>query len=226
MSRRRLRTSQTDSLTRALGWYRPLFAAESRPCGLCRLFGSRKPCVWSRGGSGGSILPVGIHLQEATPMYLVDYLRSHRVWFKTLLHPPASSAAKLASSLHVPGRAVAKTVLVNAGGGYVLTVLAATSRIELNRLCLALRLEPGRRLATAEEVARMFRTASRGRSRRSAGSTASRRSSTPASPISPRSSSERTHATRAYGCGSPTIWPSRLPNGRASPIRSRFLRPP
>lgn len=90
-------------------------------------------------------------------MYLVDYLRSHRVWFKTLLHPPASSAAKLASSLHVPGRAVAKTVLVNAGGGYVLAVLPATSRIELNRLCVALRMEPGAvRLATAEEVARLF----------------------------------------------------------------------
>jgi len=90
-------------------------------------------------------------------MYLVDYLRSHRVWFKTLLHPPASSAAKLASSLHVPGRAVAKTVLVKAGGDYVLTVLPATSRIDMNRLCLALNLEPGAvRLATAEEVARWF----------------------------------------------------------------------
>ncbi len=90
-------------------------------------------------------------------MYLVDYLRSHRVWFKTLLHPPASSAAKLASSLHVPGRAVAKTVLVKAGGDYVLTVLPATSRIDMTRLCLALKLEPGAvRLATAEEVARFF----------------------------------------------------------------------
>ncbi|APW62225.1 aminoacyl-tRNA deacylase [Paludisphaera borealis] len=90
-------------------------------------------------------------------MYLVDYLRSHRVWFKTLLHPPASSAAKLARSLHVPGRAVAKTVLVKAGGDYVLTVLPATSRIDMNRLAAALRQEPGAvRLATAEEVTRFF----------------------------------------------------------------------
>jgi len=90
-------------------------------------------------------------------MYLVDYLRSHRVWFKTLLHPPASSAAKLASSLHVPGRIVAKTVLVKAGVDYVLTVLPATSRINMNRLCDALGLDPGAvRLATAEEVTRMF----------------------------------------------------------------------
>jgi len=90
-------------------------------------------------------------------MYLVDYLRSRRVWFKTLLHPPTSSAAKLASSLHVPGRAVAKTVLVRAGGDYVLTVLPATSRIDMNRLADALRREPGAvRLATAEEVTRFF----------------------------------------------------------------------
>jgi Ala-tRNA(Pro) deacylase len=90
-------------------------------------------------------------------MYLVDYLRSHRVWFKTLLHPPASSAAKLASSLHVPGRTVAKTVLVKAGGDYVLTVLPSTSRIDMNRLSAALQREPGTvRLATAEEIVRSF----------------------------------------------------------------------
>jgi len=90
-------------------------------------------------------------------MYLVDYLRSHRVWFKTLLHPPASSAAKLASSLHVPGRTVAKTVLVKAGVDYVLTVLPATSRVNMTRLSDALGLDPDAvRLATAEEVARLF----------------------------------------------------------------------
>ncbi len=90
-------------------------------------------------------------------MYLVDYLRSHRVWFKTLLHPPASSAAKLASSLHVPGRAVAKTVLVKVGVDYVLTVLPATSRINMDRLCDVIGLDPGAvRLATAEQVTRMF----------------------------------------------------------------------
>jgi Ala-tRNA(Pro) deacylase len=100
---------------------------------------------------------MAIHPLEATPMYLVDYLRSHRVWFKTLLHPPTSSAAKLASSLHVPGRAVAKTVLVNAGGEYVLTVLPATSRIDMNRLAVALNRDPGAiRLATADEIARFF----------------------------------------------------------------------
>ena len=107
-------------------------------------------------------------------MYLVDYLRSHRVWFKTLLHPPTSSAAKLASSLHVPGRAVAKTVLVKAGVDYVLTVLPATSRINMNRLCDALgstRAPSGWR--RPRKWRGCSRTASRGRSRRSAGCTGS-----------------------------------------------------
>ena len=49
-------------------------------------------------------------------MYVVDYLRSRRVRFETFLHHPASSATRLAGRVHIPGRSVAKTVLVKAGG--------------------------------------------------------------------------------------------------------------
>ena len=49
-------------------------------------------------------------------MYVVDYLRSRRVWFETFLHRPASSATRLAGRVHIPGRSVAKTVLVKARG--------------------------------------------------------------------------------------------------------------
>ena len=90
-------------------------------------------------------------------MYVVDYLRSRRVWFETFLHRPASSATRLAGRVHIPGRSVAKTVLVKARGAYLLTVLPATSRVDLARLGHALGLDPGEvKLAAADEIERIF----------------------------------------------------------------------
>ena len=36
-------------------------------------------------------------------MYILDFLRSRGVWFETLLYRPASSSAKRAGNVHVPG---------------------------------------------------------------------------------------------------------------------------
>jgi Ala-tRNA(Pro) deacylase len=92
-------------------------------------------------------------------MYLTEYLRGRRVWFKHLLHAPASSAGRLAASLRVPGRRVAKAVLVRAGEQEWLAVLPATSRIDPARLATALGVPVSElRLATPEEVARRFPT--------------------------------------------------------------------
>jgi Ala-tRNA(Pro) deacylase len=67
-------------------------------------------------------------------MYTVDFLRSRRVWFEPVLHSPAASSTQRAHCMHVPGRQVAKTVLVKAGERFVLVVLPSTSRIDLGRL--------------------------------------------------------------------------------------------
>jgi Ala-tRNA(Pro) deacylase len=90
-------------------------------------------------------------------MYTVDFLRSRRVWFEEVLHQPASSATKHAHNMHVPGRMVAKTVLVKAGSRFVLTVLPSTSRVNLGQLGAALD-EPGSeiRLATSDELVGIF----------------------------------------------------------------------
>jgi Ala-tRNA(Pro) deacylase len=90
-------------------------------------------------------------------MYTTDFLRSLGVWFEPLLHSPASSAAKRARNVHVPGRRVAKTVLVKAGDRLVLVVLSSTSRIDLRRLSDMMGL-PARdiRLATTHELGRVF----------------------------------------------------------------------
>jgi Ala-tRNA(Pro) deacylase len=92
-------------------------------------------------------------------MYLTEYLRGRRVWFKHLLHAPASSAGRLAASVGVSGRRVAKAVLVRVGEEERLAVLPATSRIDLARLAAALGVDPAAvRLATSDEVAKRFPT--------------------------------------------------------------------
>ena len=90
-------------------------------------------------------------------MYVVDFLRSRRVWFETFFHRPAFSATRLAGFIHVSGRSVAKSVLVKAGDEFVLAVLPATSRVDLESLGVALQTAPGSlRLATPEELGRIF----------------------------------------------------------------------
>ena len=90
-------------------------------------------------------------------MYVVDFLRSRRVGFETFLHAPASSATKLARILHVAGRSVAKTVLVQTEMAPLLAVLPATLRIDLDRLAGALGLDMGSvRLANSDEIDEIF----------------------------------------------------------------------
>jgi Ala-tRNA(Pro) deacylase len=90
-------------------------------------------------------------------MYTFEFLRSRRVWFEELLHQPASSATKHAHSMHVPGRTVAKTVLMKADGRFVLAVLPCTGRVELGALVALLGpLASEIRLATTDELLGIF----------------------------------------------------------------------
>ena len=88
-------------------------------------------------------------------MTIRSYLQSRAVDFDFLLHRPTHSATDLAGSLHVPGRAVAKGVLVRAGDAYVLAVLPATRRVDTARLSEILGV-PEVRIATQPEVERVF----------------------------------------------------------------------
>ncbi len=90
-------------------------------------------------------------------MYVLDYLRSRSARFQARLHRPSSSAARLAASLHIPGRRVAKTVLVSAKGEHLLAVLPATSQVDLARLGQALGFEPRElKLASEAEIDSIF----------------------------------------------------------------------
>lgn len=88
-------------------------------------------------------------------MCVSDFLRSRSVRFEVLLHAPAHSAAHLAGSVHVPGRSVAKAVLVRSGEAFVLAVLPATHRVDPARLAGVLGVESVR-IATEAEVEAVF----------------------------------------------------------------------
>jgi Ala-tRNA(Pro) deacylase len=88
-------------------------------------------------------------------MRVPDYLAEQQVRFETLWHAPAFSAQQRAKVLHVPGRQVAKSVLLAAAEGFLLAVLPATHQIDPFRL--AHELGGPVRLADDREIARVFR---------------------------------------------------------------------
>jgi Ala-tRNA(Pro) deacylase len=87
-------------------------------------------------------------------MRVPDFLLQQDVPFETLLHPPAFTAQKRARFLHVPGREVAKAVLLQGPFGYVLAVLPATQHVDAGRVTQAL--GGPVRLADNDEIARVF----------------------------------------------------------------------
>lgn len=87
-------------------------------------------------------------------MRISDYLIELRIDFERLSHPPAYSAQKRAKYLHLPGRQVAKSVLMAGPAGYFLAVLPATHRIDTK--ALAEQLAGPVRLANDREIAAVF----------------------------------------------------------------------
>lgn len=88
-------------------------------------------------------------------MRFAEFLTDRHVTFESILHPPAFTAQKRARFMRVPGRQVAKTVLVAGPAGYVLAVLPATHHIDTT--ALAHHLGGPVRLADRREVAKVFR---------------------------------------------------------------------
>lgn len=87
-------------------------------------------------------------------MGIPEYLTDERVPFERLAHPPAYCAQKLAKWLHVPGRRVAKAVLLYGPGGLFVAVLPATHQIDMVRIA---QMQGGPvRLASEAEMAATF----------------------------------------------------------------------
>jgi len=88
-------------------------------------------------------------------MRVPQFLSDNDVPFETMVHAPAFTAQKRAKVLHLPGRQIAKTVLLGGPTGHFLAVLPATHQVDTDALSAAF--GGPVRLATGREVTEIFR---------------------------------------------------------------------
>jgi Ala-tRNA(Pro) deacylase len=88
-------------------------------------------------------------------MKLDEMLANRHVSFERIHHRPVYTANRIAQELHVPGKEVAKTVLLRTDRGYVLAVVPATHRIDLEEVRKKLDLEDIE-MAGEGEMSRVF----------------------------------------------------------------------
>ncbi len=65
---------------------------------------------------------------------LEEFLEKHRVKYVSIKHSPAFTAQELAAAAHIPGKDVAKTVIVKLDGEMAMVVLPAPEMIRMNHL--------------------------------------------------------------------------------------------
>jgi Ala-tRNA(Pro) deacylase len=86
---------------------------------------------------------------------LKEFLDANGVRYEVRAHRTAFTAQEVAAAEHIPGREMAKVVMVRDGGGYLMAVLPAPYHVALDRLGQAAG-RPALRLATEAELARLF----------------------------------------------------------------------
>lgn len=68
---------------------------------------------------------------------LKSFLDENAVKYVTIRHSPAYTASEIAQSAHIPGRELAKTVMVKVGGDLAMVVLPASQRVDTAKVSLA-----------------------------------------------------------------------------------------
>jgi Ala-tRNA(Pro) deacylase len=86
---------------------------------------------------------------------LENYLRENQVPFEEQHHPRAVTAQEVAASEHVPGRMLAKTVMVLGDGEIAMLALPAPYQVDLEKAAAALGVKEAR-LAEEDEFADTF----------------------------------------------------------------------
>jgi Ala-tRNA(Pro) deacylase len=89
------------------------------------------------------------------PEKLARFLEERKIPFLTTTHPEAFTAQQSAQAAHVPGRAFAKSVVVNVDGKIWIAVVPATERVDLARLQKCLGAKKAR-LASEAEFSPLF----------------------------------------------------------------------
>ncbi|MFP4145739.1 MAG: aminoacyl-tRNA deacylase [Phycisphaeraceae bacterium] len=65
---------------------------------------------------------------------LTDYLDTHQIKYQVIHHSPAYTAQEIAAAAHIPGREVAKTVVVEIDGKMHVIALPAPAKVDFARL--------------------------------------------------------------------------------------------
>lgn len=63
---------------------------------------------------------------------LLNYLSENNIPYSTITHAPAYTAQQIAASAHIPGKKMAKTVIIQSGDQYAMVVLPANKKVDLN----------------------------------------------------------------------------------------------
>lgn len=87
---------------------------------------------------------------------LKDFLDDHGVKYTLISHSPAFTAQEIAESAHIPGKWLAKTVMVKLDGKIAMAVLPATCRVDLDLLKVAASARMAE-LASEDEFKYLFR---------------------------------------------------------------------
>ena len=86
---------------------------------------------------------------------LQSYLDTNKIPYEVVTHPKVYTAHDVAQTLDVPGKLVAKVVMVKADSYFVMSVLPSTWRVDLKRLRDVLEAREVR-LAMEAEIANLF----------------------------------------------------------------------
>jgi Ala-tRNA(Pro) deacylase len=79
----------------------------------------------------------------------MQFLDEHRVRYETIRHSPTYTSQKTAAAAHVPGKELAKTVMIRVDGQLAMAVLPAPMHVDLKKLGAAI---GGAKVALASET--------------------------------------------------------------------------
>ncbi|MGB7291497.1 MAG: YbaK/EbsC family protein [Thermodesulfobacteriota bacterium] len=65
---------------------------------------------------------------------LKDYLDENKIKYVKITHSRAYTAQEIAASVHIPGKELAKTVIIKVSDGFAMVVLPASRKINFDRL--------------------------------------------------------------------------------------------
>jgi Ala-tRNA(Pro) deacylase len=86
---------------------------------------------------------------------LKEYLDENDIRYISIDHSPAYTGQKLAEAVHISGKEIAKTVILKAGGSYMMAVLPASRKINFDYLEEQIAAK-GLRLAQEDEIKDLF----------------------------------------------------------------------